>query len=403
MIVAASARRSIVRLVLSFALGGLSAVPAWGNPESDALRIRGFNHAYSLDHTQAIAAFRSAIKADPKDSAAYRGLAGITWLHILFRRGTVMVDDYLGRVTKPTLAMRQPPPEAAATFRESVSQALALAERRLLANPKDADAHYQAGAALGLMASYTATVEGSVFAAFRAARRAYDRHERVLALDSTRKDAGLVAGIYRYSVSTLAAPVRWMAYLAGFGGGKERGLRMVEEAARYAGEAQTEAQFALVLLYNREKRFDEALQVIARLQQRYPRNRLLWLEQGSTALRAGRPADAEAALTRGLTMLAGDGRPRMFGEETLWMYKRGAARVALKKFSPAEADLRLALGREARDWVRGRAHLELGKIAAARSQSVRAREEIEAAVRLGRADNDPAGVEEAQRLLRSVR
>ena len=64
-----------------------------------------------------------------------------------------------------------------------------------------------------------------MLAGFRAARRAYDEHERVLDLDPSRKDAGLIVGTYRYLVSTLSLPMRMMAYVAGFGGGRERGHR----------------------------------------------------------------------------------------------------------------------------------------------------------------------------------
>ena len=55
-----------------------------------------------------------------------------------------------------------------------MNRALELAERRLAANPRDAGALYDLGAAVGLQASYAATVEGRVGGAFRAARRAYD-------------------------------------------------------------------------------------------------------------------------------------------------------------------------------------------------------------------------------------
>jgi hypothetical protein len=47
----------------------------------------------------------------------------------------------------------------------------------------------------------------------------------VLSLDPSRKDAGLVVGTYRYVVSTLSLPVRMVAYVAGFGGGRDRGSR----------------------------------------------------------------------------------------------------------------------------------------------------------------------------------
>src|SRR5438128_963555 len=139
----------------------------------------------------------------------------------------------------------------------------------------------------GLRPSYTATVDGSVVGAFRAAREAYDEHEKVLTLEPRRKDAGLVVGTYRYIVATLALPLRWMAYVAGFGGGREKGLRLIEDAAAYSGENQTDARFALLLIYNRERRYDEALAQLALLRERYPRNRLVWLESGSTSLRAG--------------------------------------------------------------------------------------------------------------------
>ena len=149
----------------------------------------------------------------------------------------------------------------------------------------------------------------------------------VLELDPARKDAGLITGVYRYVVSQMSLPLRMMAYVAGFGGGKERGLQMIEDAAAYRSESQADARFALVLLDNREGRYVEAMRQLAELQRVYPRNRLLWLESGGTALRAGRAADAESQLSAGLRMLAADKRQRMFGEEALWYGKRGAARV----------------------------------------------------------------------------
>ena len=73
--------------------------------------------------------------------------------------------------------------------------------------------------------------------------------------------------------------------------------------------------------------------MLGELQRAFPRNRILWLEAGATALRAGRAADAEQFLSEGLKRLASDSRPRMFGEEALWLQKRGAARVVLNRDS----------------------------------------------------------------------
>ena len=103
--------------------------------------------------------------------------------------------------------------------------------------------------------------------------------------------------------------------------------------------------------------------VLDSLHRRYPRNRLVMLEAGATATRGNRPADAEKLLTEGMAMLAGDKRPRIPGEEALWHYKRGAARVMLGRRDEALADLRAALAPGAAGWVQGRAHLEMARLA----------------------------------------
>ena len=395
---AAAARALAVMALLTAA-----SVPLHANRESDRLRVRAAIDIYNLDRDEAITGFRQAIAADPMDAAAYRGLATAFWLSITFRRGNMTVDDYLGRaVTKPTTAA-PPPADVTAGFRDAIDHAVELARKRIAANPKDADAHYQLGAAVGLRASYTATVDGSVVGAFKAARQAYDEHEQVLALDPRRKDAGLIVGTYRYLVSALAVPLRWMAYIVGFGGGKERGLRMIEEAATFGGDNQEDARFALILLYNREKRYDDALRTLATLRDRYPRNRLVWLETGATYLRAGRAADAERVLNDGFARMASDTRTRMFGEDALWHYKRGAARAALGRAGDADADLRKALQSEGRKWVHGRTHLELGKLAMKGGKKAAAREELATAISLCESDNDALIADEARQLMNTLR
>jgi predicted Zn-dependent protease len=189
-----------------------------------------------------------------------------------------------------------------------------------------------------------------------------------------------------------------MAYVAGFGGGKERGLQMIEDTAASTGENRTDAQFALVLLYNREHRYDDALRVLAALRKQYPRNRLMVLETGATATRANRPQEAEAMLTDGLRMLANDRRPRIPGEEGLWHYKRGAARVMLKRTAEAREDLAIALGPDSLPWVRGRAHLETARLAVQQGDHAAARQSANTAITTCEAANDPICVEEARKI-----
>jgi tetratricopeptide (TPR) repeat protein len=287
----------------------------------------------------------------------------------------------------------------AAAFRRFAERALSHAEQQLRTHPNDADAHYQVGTSIGLLASYSATIDGQVFGALKFARRAYKENTTALTLDPGRHDAGLLVGIYQYIIASRSFPVRWLARLSGMAGNKAGGIAMIEAAARYSGENQTDAQLALVLVYNREGRYDEASRVLSQLQRRHPRNRLLWLEAGSTALRAGRLEEAERQMNDGFAKMAQDDRPRAFGEEALWHYKRGAVRVRRQREVEATADLRIAVAGEARNWVRGRAHIELGKLADAAGRREQALDEYRAAVQLAKAGSDDLGVTEAEHFM----
>jgi tetratricopeptide (TPR) repeat protein len=366
-----------------------------------ALRAHGLELGYNLDHAEALATFKEAIAADPSHPAGYRLAAAAAWIMILFEQGAVTVDDYLGQA-RSDLSRPTPRADLHAAFQQYLRQAVTMADERVRANPADVDAHFQAGAAFGFLATYGATVEGRIVGNLGNARRAYREHERVLELDPRRKDAGLIVGMYRYAVAALSAPVRVVAHIAGFGGGKERGLRLVEEAARYPSDVQSNAMFTLVLMYNREERYDDALRMIAALQERYPRNRLLWLEAGNTALRAGRPAQARRSLEEGLARFSRDPRKKATGEEARWRYAYGAALVALKDVVPADRELRAALAGASRDWVRGRTRKELGKLADLAGNRQRALEEYHEAHRLCQADRDSDCSAESRTLIKDA-
>jgi tetratricopeptide (TPR) repeat protein len=380
---------------------GTTGPPPSSPPVSVEQQVqRGFELAYNLDHEEALDVLTRAAAQDPNDSGAQRALAVVTWLNLLFTRGMVLVDDYLGAVARRDISIKPPPADVATKFRSYIGRAEELAEQRVQKAPNDPEAHYELGAALGLDASYTATIEGRVLGAFSAARRAYNAHERVLEIAPSRKDAALVVGTYRYLVANLSMPARWMAYVVGFGGGRELGIQMIEQAANYTSgpnQTGTEAKFALVLIYNREKEYGKAVAVLQGLQAAYPRNRLLWLEAGSTLLRAGRGREAEIMLTQGLEKFAKDARTRMGGEEGLWYFKRGAARVLLKR-PDAEADLTHALSAPARSWVRAQTHLELGKLADLSGNRAKAVAEYDRAIQMGSSAADTETVDQATRL-----
>jgi tetratricopeptide (TPR) repeat protein len=366
------------------------------------LRRRAFTLAYNLDHDEALALLRRAADLAPDDPASHRAIASVLWLNMLFQRGAVTVDHYLGSFSRARVDLSKPPAELDAEFRRHVDRALSLSEKRVAANPRDPQAHYDLGVAAGLRASYIATVEGKLMSGFRAARKSFDEHEKVLELDPSRVDAGLIVGTYRYVVSTLSLPMRLMAYVVGFGGDRDKAVAMLRATAASDTDVRTDAMFALVLVYNRERKYEEALSVLSQLRALYPRNRLVVLEAGSTALRAGAFDRANTLLTEGLAMTARDARQKIPGELALWRYKRGAARAGLGQAQAALDDLRAATGPEAQAWVSGRARVELAKLALARGDRAAAGGEARQAEALCKQGNDPECVDQAKTLARKA-
>jgi len=348
-------------LVVSGERGAAQSPPATQEAAIKELNS-AFAFSHNLDHQQALGHARQAVRMDPNSSRTHRGLASIIWLDLLFWRGGMTVDTYLGSLTTQQLNLPKPDPLLAEEFKGALNKAIELAEKRLKQRPSDVDAIFDAGAAYGVQASYMASVEGSIGGAFRHARRAFDLQSDVLKRDPKRASAGLIVGTYRYIISTQPKLVQWFAYLAGFSGDKSKAIALLENAS-HDPLSRVDGKTALVLIYSREGRHTEAMRLAGELAAELPRNRLFVLEQGAAAIRAGKGEDAVAILTRGLAALDKDPRPKLPGEKAMWLYKRGLARLNLNRPPEALADLKAALANSPQSWVEGRTHVALGQLA----------------------------------------
>ena len=363
------------------------------------LRARGIELGFNLDYPEAIAALRESISADPDSLEGYRFLATVLWSSTLFQQGAITADDVSGESISPFRA-RQSSAALDSAAADVLRRAEALAASQRGKPHPDPAAVYQIGAAYRLLGGIAATIEGSRWRSLGAARRAYQDHQRVMASDPSQMDAVLTVGTYRFLVSNLPAFTRLAARVAGFDGDRALGVRLVEQAAASEGPAQASALFSLIVIYNQLERYDDALGVIARLQRRFPRNRLLWLEAASTQLRAGRAVDARRSLERGLQWLAKESRPLAFGELARWRYQSGVSLARLDQTDAATQQFRAALQATALEWVHGRAHLELGKLARRAGRAPEARTELLAAARMCAAMDDTICVTESMDLLK---
>jgi hypothetical protein len=393
--------RAIGALLLTLLCAGGAGVRAEARQNSryDAAIPAAFQAAYNLDTGAALASMRRIVSAAPDDSRAHRSLAAVLWLEILFRRGAVTVDAYLGGVTHGLLSLPPPPADLDTEFRREIDRAIQLASARLARNGRDVEARYDLGSAYGLQASYLASVNGTTGSALMAARRAFDAQETVLQQAPQLTGAGLVVGTYRYLVASLNLPARMFAYVVGFGGDKALGIKLLQAAAHDPG-THVEAKTALVLIYSREGRHEDAFRLLGELAAEFPRNRLFVLEQGAAAIRARRLTEADTLLTRGLEGLDADTRPKIPGERALWLYKRGQARLAANRRVEAAADLRRALSDQPVEWVRGRITIELGKIADLAGNRTEAVSLYQAARTIAGTIKDPLVQGEAARLIK---
>ena len=341
----------------------LTVVSAIAPQGAERLRARGVELGFDLDHTEAVAVFKDSIAADPDNLAGYRLLAAALWSDALFQRGAITTDDFVGEHAA-SYRKNAANPELEAAAKELLRRTEAAAARLRTDSP--IDLRYEVGAAYRFLSTLEGTIARSQWRSLGAARRAYREHQRVLSVDPGRADAGLTIGLFRYVISTMPAWSRIVARVAGLDGDRASGIRLVEQTAGVDGPMQASAMFSLVVIYNQQQRFDDALALIHRLQLRFPKNRLLWLEAGCTELRSGRAAEARASIERGLRMLDTDPRPRAYGELARWHYHYGVALARLNDVGLATQQLQAALQGDALEWVRADARAELATLASPR-------------------------------------
>src|SRR5262249_19888968 len=144
-----------------------------------------------------------------------------------------------------------------------------------------------------------ATAKRSYFAAGGKAKEARDLHQQVLALDPSFDDARLSVGAYNYVVGVIPGFVKLLLLPLGIrSAGKDVGIQQLETAAAKGKNNATDARMLLVVVYNREKRYNDALKIIDELRDRYPRNFIFELTKASTYGKMKRWDDAVGTYQR---------------------------------------------------------------------------------------------------------
>ncbi len=195
-----------------------------------------------------------------------------------------------------------------APFLAKVDAAIADAQRMTAASPDSAEAWFYLGAAYGVRAQYRVH-RAERLAAARDGKRIKASLDRALALDPSMHDAEFGIGMYRYYAGVAPAIFRFLRFLLLLpGGDREDGLRQLERAATRGVLVRGEAQYQIHVLYLwYEKKWPEALAIIRRLQQSYPRNPLLRQIEAEILDEYGHDPAASLEASERLLALAMDG------------------------------------------------------------------------------------------------
>lgn len=267
----------------------------------ESLRRSGIEALYNLDYEKARKDFAEIGRLHPDHPAGPQLLAARLWIKTLYESRRLQTSLY----SSDSFYKRgddKVDPKIISEFRSLTREAKRRADARLKAVPKDIDALFFLGATAGLKASFEEAVERRHFAAIRDGSEAVDRHRDVLKLDPTYIDAEITIGLYDYVVGALPPFQKLLAGITGHRGSKKRGLATLEKVAKEGRYSNDDAKSLLILLYKRERRFNDALALARELSAKYPRNYLLRLEtadalvsQAALERKAGKTAEAVKA------------------------------------------------------------------------------------------------------------
>ncbi len=270
-----------------------AAVP----PQSD-----GYTAFYNLDYDRALALFEREIERDPQNPEAWNHLAHALLHRRLFLEGA-MSSELVGSSNSFLRREKLSMPEAEEKrFLEAVEKSIAICEQKLQVRQEDPIALYAAGVAYAHRGKYHLLVRKAYFDALRDANRSRGFHNRLRKAEPSNPDALLIPGMHEYIAGNLSFFIRMLAAMTGFSGNRDRGIAMIEEAARRGRKTGVEARLLLALTYNREKKPDKALPLMRELSEAFPRN---YLYRSEILLLHARAGNREAAFN-GLARLEAD-------------------------------------------------------------------------------------------------
>ena len=319
-------------------------------------------HFYNLDYDGALSRFETVLKNNPQNPMAVDYVLTTVIFRELYNQDLLDTTYY---AHDSFLSSKRDVPVAEATrkrIEDLTDRAIDLCDKQIDANPNDKNAYFARGYAHGMHAAFITLVDHSFISAAHQGLDAKNDSEHALDIDPGYADAKMAIGIQQFAVASLPRILRIMVGIAGVNGNKEKGLRLLREAAAQGVVTPIESRTALSLFLRHEGRYPEALTVERGLAQEFPHDYLFRLEVANITKDGG---NGPAAIAAYKAILADAQKPGYFYEPRLHMTYFGLADTQRGQNDIADAAknyLEAAAQPSCSDWLRRRAQLNAGQM-----------------------------------------
>ena len=200
-------------------------------PAAELLEQRGFDHFYNLEYDHAVAVFEELRGMEPDNPGVYNDLASAYLYRKLQSAGALHGDLFAGSNRFFRTKKIPQDEEFERTFKDVNQTAISLCEKRLKQNQNDQMALYDCGVAYADRAAYMGLVERAKVETISSGRKASEYHTKLAKLYPQCYDAYLIPGLFQYIVGSLPGSMKFLLYVAGVSGDKDKGIASVERAA----------------------------------------------------------------------------------------------------------------------------------------------------------------------------
>jgi hypothetical protein len=248
-------------------------LPAFGADEVVTIDA-AVQQMYNFNFPASQEILNQSIAAHPQDPLSYAFRAAAYLFYEMDRLGILESEFLVDDKRIITNKKLRPDPAVRAQFYQALDDTGSRAEAALGADPNDRSALFSMCISQGVATDYMALVEKRQFSSLSPARRSNSYAQRLLRLDPKYYDAYLTTGFSEYIIGSLPFIIRWFVHFDNVSGSKERGVENVRLVAREGHYFKPFAKILLAIAALREKKPQEARDLLADLARDYPDNPL---------------------------------------------------------------------------------------------------------------------------------